>query len=540
MSEKDLTSSNNSQESCSFRKAKRQRTHSVHYPRSKTFHHESATASVVVSHYPSSHPFPVVMSDDFPSEPYRSRNKEVKSSIHWGQRKLIISEIQFLSLYALPKTAHHIVYVGSAPGTHIAFLDDMFDRQHTWELIDPGQFDRETLGGRRNIWMRNEFCTNALAYGINARRIEEHYPALAALYRSVSFTEKNATPMQDLHEKLQDQVGSMDVARVTVDIPSMYEPLLDMPRGLELLCLVGMERAKPLLFISDIRTGNVSMPNFEEHVAENMRAQESWTRILQAEYSMLKFRLPYTKIAKTFGGRDVVEQKQLIQDDGTVMYLRGDILLPVWTRPTSTEGRLVVPKGAFQIPYRVQKIEDQFFFFNTRVREQMHFNHHFVFHPVFNHHFDPAAEIHCLLGFIKAMKPESKDWDVEVLHKEVQALSDHITEHLGINFNDAICRRDAVMLKQAEQGYSAHTSSKTNNDNDASTDTTKMDNTTDTSSSKVTSSPSAGKTSAWYNATKRLIDLAWKERERPLWSVNADENKWNEPSGLWVTTKMPQ
>eukprot|EP00796_Vickermania_ingenoplastis_P005363 gene5363-3858_t len=488
----------------------RKRTRESYAPRQQ----QNGYRSIQVTHYPSHLPFPVVMGDDFPQESYQSRNKEVKSSIHWGQRKLIISEIQFLSLYCRPATSYHVVYVGSAPGTHIAFLDNMFEKRHTWELIDPGEFDRATLDGHSNIVMRNEFFTNAVAYDINIRRLEENCPALAAIYRSLT---ARASRHHELHEKLKGSLGSMDVARVTEDIPSMYEPVLDMPHGLDVLARAGMERSKPLLFVSDIRTGSLSMPNFEEHVAENMRAQESWTQILQADFSVLKFRLPYTKIAKTFGGRDVEEQTKLIQEDGCVTYLRGDILLPVWTRPTSTEGRLVVPKGARRVPYNVQKVEDKFYFFNARIREAVHFNHFFEFHDSLNHHFDPAAEVHCLSSFLRFINPKSNDWSEEKFYAAVLSLSSDITAHLGIDFNDAIRRRDALMLRQAREGISAHSGKE------------KAGGGTAEASTKA----SSNKLSKWYNQTKRLIDLAHRERDRPLWSVNLNEQLWSELSGVW-------
>lgn len=482
------------------------------------------TAKEYVTHFPSHLPFPVFMDDAFPQEPYKSRNSDVKSAIHWGQRKLIISEIQFLSIFCEPHTSYHIVYVGSAPGTHIAFLDELFASRHTWELIDPGMFDRTILEGRANITLRNEFFTNAVAYDINVRRLEKSYSALAALYR---YSTAKAKRKVELHVELEKNLGSMDVARATEEIPSMFEPLVPVPLGLELLARVGMEKDKPLLFISDIRTGNLSMPNFEDHVAENMKAQESWTRILQAEYSLLKFRLPYTRIAKKFGGRDIVQQQNLISCDGTVQYLRGQVLLPVWTRPTSTEGRLVVPKGAFQVSYNVEKIENQFFFFNSVLRERVHFNHFYEFHDIFNHHFDAAAELHCLSTYLDCLIPESSRWDDGRRFHEIESIAQRITDHLGISFSDAIRRRDSIMLKQAREGRSAHMKSSAEGIDD-SDESEKLKRRIEKLNQK------------WLNQTKRLMDLACSEREREVWQVNINESRFREPSGIWTTTKMPQ
>ena len=55
-----------------------------------------------------------------PRTPYARRQGEVKTVDHWGQRKLLFSEIEFLTLYGhLAKT---VVYAGAAPGMHISFL----------------------------------------------------------------------------------------------------------------------------------------------------------------------------------------------------------------------------------------------------------------------------------------------------------------------------------------------------------------------------------------------------------------------------------
>lgn len=492
----------------------------------------SSSPLKTVYHYPSHLPFPVVMGEDFPTEPYRSRNDDVKSAIHWGQRKLLLSEIQLLCMYCRPEVSYHVVYAGSAPGTHLAFLDDMFMRRHTWELIDPGQFDRAVLEKRPNFTLRNEFFTNATAYSINARRLKEVLPALGLVYEHVA-VDSVALEKRELHAKLQSMVGTSDVARGTEDIPSMFEPLLPLPKGLELLCWVGMERGKPLLFVSDIRSGSVALPNFEDHVAENMRAQEAWTMILHGEQSMLKFRLPYTRKAGGRGGRSAVAETRLIRPDGTVPYLRGDIVLPIWTRPTSTEGRLVVPQGALQRAYDVAKVENQFFFLNARVREQVHFNHLLLPDMNLDHHFDTAAEVHCLLAYLRFVFPHLRgdDVSVNVLRQEVKRVSASITAHLRIGFDDAIRRRDALVIKHARDGV-------VEDDDDLDSDGDACDD-GDRKATAESSAPS-GAAKDRVAVVQAILQRNSRERQRVVWTANVDESVYNTPSGFWVTTTMRQ
>lgn len=73
-----------------------------------------------------------------PSMKYRRRNKEQKRSVAWGQRKLFLSEVYFLTWHA-DQDNPLVVYAGAAPGTHIPFLATMFP-EIEWHLYDPRPF----------------------------------------------------------------------------------------------------------------------------------------------------------------------------------------------------------------------------------------------------------------------------------------------------------------------------------------------------------------------------------------------------------------
>ncbi|EPY28983.1 hypothetical protein AGDE_10184 [Angomonas deanei] len=376
----------------------------------------------------------------------------------------------------------------------------MFNSRHTWELVDPGQFDTAVLGDRKNFSLRNEFFTNSTAYGINARRVREFHPYLGALYAHLTSSAKEHAK-KELHEKLKDSIGTIDVARGTTDIPSMYEIPLSLPRGFNLLCEVAQERCKPLLFVSDIRSGSLDLPNFEEHVQENMKAQECWTQLLNGKYSMLKFRLPYTWVSVA-GESKPVRNTTTIREDGTVPYLRGEILLPIWTRPTSTEGRLVVPQDAFQVPYNVEKVEDQFFYFNSRMREQFHFNHVVRNNDYLDHHYDATAEVRCLQEYLRFTRPELKGASDEVISSEVIKISNRITACLKVSFEDAIRRRDALVLRQAAQNAPKNTDTH-------------------------------GKTTL-ADVVRALVAQGTVERERAVWKENMDETQAYDSPKEWV------
>ena len=83
-------------------------------------------------------PFGRVLTGDMPRLVYQRRNAEVKTVVHWGQRKLLMSEIEFLTLHEGPEQTV-VVYAGAAPGTHAAMLSKMFPRV-LFILVDPAPF----------------------------------------------------------------------------------------------------------------------------------------------------------------------------------------------------------------------------------------------------------------------------------------------------------------------------------------------------------------------------------------------------------------
>ena len=94
-----------------------------------------------------------------PTIPYRRRNRELKSVCHWGQRKLILSEIEFFTEYTSPWYPALVLYAGAAPGHHILLLSEMFPKLH-FILVDPSAFEIEETD---RIRIRNEFFTSGLA-----------------------------------------------------------------------------------------------------------------------------------------------------------------------------------------------------------------------------------------------------------------------------------------------------------------------------------------------------------------------------------------
>jgi hypothetical protein len=272
-----------------------------------------------------------ILADHSPRAQYYERKGHCKSTLHWGQRKLLMSEIEFLTNYGEP--GRIVLYVGAAPGTHINYLSDLFP-DLKFVLVDPREFRVQTS---ERIEIIQDFFTDELAYEF---------------------------------------------------------------RGLG------------VLFISDIRTASwqeMSQEDVENYVEKDNIAQMRWHGIMRPLRSMLKFRLPWTI------------------EGASRKYLDGDIYLPVWGPPTTTETRLVPRRCPIHVMqeaaeerkqgikvkddnptswcdlkiYDCLKYQEQMFYFNTVTR--VTFYNHDVKGDGIDHCYDCRAEIHILQKYLLAL-----------------------------------------------------------------------------------------------------------------------------------------
>lgn len=113
----------------------------------------------------------------------------------------------------------------------------------------------------------------------------------------------------------------------------------------------------PLVFVCDIRTADPACMKNDEVEAAVKRDQErqmEWARTLNADCSLLKFRLPW--------------------GEGTTNYLDGKILVQVYPPCTSTETRLVCTQEDLSRPlkaYNQKEYEEQLMWHNTVQRAQL-------------------------------------------------------------------------------------------------------------------------------------------------------------------------
>jgi len=79
------------------------------------------------------------------SLPYQPYEHDSNSLLHWGQRKLLLAEIEFLLICAkdpISSTCNTVVYVGAASGAHLTLLFQLFPNIK-FILVDPAKFNKK-------------------------------------------------------------------------------------------------------------------------------------------------------------------------------------------------------------------------------------------------------------------------------------------------------------------------------------------------------------------------------------------------------------
>ena len=172
-----------------------------------------------------------------PQLEYQSQPKFKKTVLHWGQRKLLLSEIEFLTLIDRKDLENAtVVYAGAAPSSHTPFLSKLFPTVE-FILVDPAKFTRE----------------------LSRRRMED---------RGLKLETTQYPRIKVIQGYFTNELATALAARL---------------------------EGRNIFFVSDIRRDAYS----EVEIAKDMQYQSDWHKILGSKRSMLKFRLPWTQPGST-------------------------------------------------------------------------------------------------------------------------------------------------------------------------------------------------------------------------------------------------
>jgi hypothetical protein len=287
-------------------------------------------------------------------------NKEQRTSLHVGQRKLFMNELQFMCRFR-PSI---VVYAGAAPSMHIWRLHELFP-ETKFLLVDP-----------------NEFC-------IVKRLGVTHYDDPEGVeYLEVGHDKRdyyNGKQLVNYRGKMVDKetvrgdpfIGDIVLTHPITIIENIFT--MDLAHRVKKLGRVS--------FWSDIRTNMYDdKPPSELDLYWNSAQQLAWVNIIKPESTMLKFRCPYLAIIQKdielnehhreyFDyckglGVDFLEDYKT----GRFRYIDGDVYLQPWAPGSSTEGRLVFTDVKI-VDWDSIEYEERFYYYNNVTRLGKYYGH---------------------------------------------------------------------------------------------------------------------------------------------------------------------
>lgn len=131
---------------------------------------------------------------------YRRRANDEKKSVPWGQRKLLLTEIQFLTNFWDPSKIAQpiIVYAGAAPGRHIPFLSHLFP-DIIFHLYDPKPFH---IKESDKIHIHQKYFTNGDAENWSGRNDVFFISDIrTANYREMNAQQNENTILKDMYRQ---------------------------------------------------------------------------------------------------------------------------------------------------------------------------------------------------------------------------------------------------------------------------------------------------------------------------------------------------
>lgn len=288
--------------------------------------------------------------------------------LHWGQRKLLLSEIDFLNRTAqdmgfnkFRKQTISVVYPGSAHGHKLMIQMEMFPNI-VYYLWDPAKYN--------TILYIADFLRRGLSINFNhtdqemeiAKKFVGRIFINMELPNDTYLEYHNNATTGNIHKNYGTEWGFF--VKKSADFYLKYKK--------------DQNDESPTLFISDIRLFTRSdavnsimfnhIKNYNDIVAlqisaeavkfinytRDMQLQLDWYKMVNATYGLFKFKLKE---------KDFRIYKQQSE------YLDGDIIIQAWAPITSTETRLfVAPKHKEKAYYNINKYTDKLKAFNSIMR----------------------------------------------------------------------------------------------------------------------------------------------------------------------------
>jgi hypothetical protein len=237
--------------------------------------------------------------------------RDFQSRCHWGQKKLVLSEIQFLTkvcqkLNTKSLKDYAVVYVGAAHGFHFPILYNLFP-ELIWILYDPGKFSKEAHmhPEKQKVKIFNQFFTDDTID--HARQNAEN--------RKILF-------ISDI--------------RLTPNEEAVMKDMISQAKW-------GTELGADYMLLK-------YKPPYEDENTKQFKTNTIDDLQLNPKY---------------------IKNPELKADDKTFLYLKGDVYIQLFAHIHSVELRLMVEKvnGKYELEtINYGEIEKKMFYFNTNLR----------------------------------------------------------------------------------------------------------------------------------------------------------------------------
>lgn len=265
------------------------------------------------------------------TRPYNSGYRGVNR--HYGQRKLALDEIDFLTRVVKPGVCTYVLYIGASPGIKTAYVASLFPRVRML-CVDPCDFAIKPHPG------------------VTITTVD---PGLCNLTADV-ITAHNITCLQ---------------AYMTTKLIEQIKPL-----------------APQWFLISDARTACYNDEPQDSDICYNFAQQYNWIRALEPQLSILKFRHPFHEQDPREFRREtnsILMQSEfrpareagldIIADyhTKTLTFFDGELTLQPWSPNLSTEVRLLTSGKTLRNWGDHLTYEGKMFYYNTSIRRGVEF-----------------------------------------------------------------------------------------------------------------------------------------------------------------------
>jgi hypothetical protein len=338
-------------------------------------------------------PVPTEVEELKESFEYRERHNKMLDELllHLGQRKLCLSEIEFLtrvrSLWETDRKGKYVIYAGAAPNHKGMFLAELFP-EHTFVFVDPGNF--EVRYGKQD------------GKSINSTNFD--HQGLVYLKRHPVVFAKNAT-----HGRLYECLGKYAEAIMAERNSRVRVFLIEDFMNLELARNLAILGSDNIIYISDIRTAPTDLG-----VCLDNALNFGIMVILQPLFSMLKYRpyyfaepIDYVSIAATEEDYEILHFALANGVDFQASLVRGCQLIPLgvseknqaWARPSSCETRIWVER------------KDIFNMVSGEWNMERRYRYHNLFNRTFKHYANRNANAEVKFGHCFSCARENQVWE---------------------------------------------------------------------------------------------------------------------------------